>query len=74
MSHANIVKFIDSFEIDNSSFGTVLEYCEGPDLNTYLKKRKILSENEAKVILIQLLNGVKFMVIYLFFLKNIYLK
>lgn len=52
LSHANIVKFIDSFEIDNSSFGTVLEYCEGPDLNSYLKKRKSLPENEAKLLLV----------------------
>lgn len=32
LQHPNIVKLYDTVEIDNNSFCTVLEYCEGPDL------------------------------------------
>lgn len=34
---------------------TVLEYCDGTDLNQHLKKYKIIAEKEAKLILRQVL-------------------
>jgi tousled-like kinase len=37
LNHANIVRLYGTVEIDSNSFGTVLEYCEGPDLSFYLK-------------------------------------
>ena len=36
--HINIVQRYDSVEIDSESFGTILEYCDGLDLATYLKR------------------------------------
>ena len=38
INHVNIVKHFDSVEIDSDSFGTVLEFCNGLDLSTYLKR------------------------------------
>ena len=38
LNHPNIVRLYDTIEIDNNSFGTILEYCEGPDLSYYMKK------------------------------------
>jgi len=37
LSHPNIVRLYDHIEIDSNSFASVLEYCEGPDLSSYLK-------------------------------------
>jgi tousled-like kinase len=41
LKHPNIVRLYDTVEIDNNSFATILEYCEGPDLYFYLKKNKV---------------------------------
>ena len=51
VKHINIVSHFDSVEIDNESFGTILEYCEGLDLGSYLKRQKMIPEKEAKVII-----------------------
>lgn len=37
MAHDSIVRLFDVFEIDNDSFCTVLEVCEGHDLDVHLK-------------------------------------
>ncbi|CAD8120863.1 unnamed protein product [Paramecium sonneborni] len=55
LKHVNIVSLYDTQEIDQDSFCTVLEYCDGTDLNQHLKKYKILQEKEAKLILRQVL-------------------
>lgn len=47
------MRLYDIFEIDNSSFCTILEYCEGHDLDEYLKEQGALSEREARVIIAQ---------------------
>ena len=36
--HPRIVSLFDVFEIDANSFCTVLEYCDGHDLDFYLKQ------------------------------------
>ncbi len=47
--------------MDSDSFCSVLEYCDGLDLSTYLKRQKILNEKESKSIIKQILTGVKFL-------------
>jgi len=59
--HPRIVQLYDVFEIDANSFCTVLEYCEGGDLDTYLKKNIMLQEREAKLIIIQIFQGLKYL-------------
>lgn len=59
--HPNIVSHFDSVEIDSNSFCAVLEYCNGPDLATYLKKYKTIPEKDAKSITRQILSGLKFL-------------
>jgi tousled-like kinase len=39
--HPRIVQLFDVFEIDSNSFATVLEYCEGHDLDLHLKQHKV---------------------------------
>lgn len=46
-NHARIVRLFDVFPIDNNCFVTVLELCEGTDLDFYLKQHKTLDEVRA---------------------------
>lgn len=41
LNHPRVVKLYDVFEIDANSFCTVLEYCDGHDLDFYLKQVSI---------------------------------
>jgi len=59
--HPKIVTLYDVFEIDDNSFCTVLEYCNGPDLDLYLKLQPILSEREAKSIVTQIFYALNYL-------------
>eukprot|EP00826_Nyctotherus_ovalis_P034383 TRINITY_DN2854_c0_g1_i4.p1 TRINITY_DN2854_c0_g1~~TRINITY_DN2854_c0_g1_i4.p1 ORF type:complete len:320 (-),score=76.18 TRINITY_DN2854_c0_g1_i4:54-1013(-) len=61
LNHPRIVKQFDTIEIDNTSFGIVLELCEGPSLDIYLKQHGALTEKEAKVVIWQILTGLKYL-------------
>eukprot|EP01102_Stenamoeba_stenopodia_P007793 TRINITY_DN2198_c0_g1_i1.p1 TRINITY_DN2198_c0_g1~~TRINITY_DN2198_c0_g1_i1.p1 ORF type:complete len:773 (-),score=121.37 TRINITY_DN2198_c0_g1_i1:107-2425(-) len=61
LNHPRVVKLYDVFEIDDNSFCTVLEYCDGGDLDMYLKNHPILSEREAKSIISQIFQGLKYL-------------
>ena len=56
-----MVKHYDTVEIDHNSFCTILELCSGPDLYNYLKENKSIVEKEAKLIISQILSGVKYL-------------
>ncbi|KAI6237831.1 BMA-TLK-1, isoform e [Aphelenchoides besseyi] len=59
--HPRIVRQYDLFTIDNDSFCTVLEYCDGNDLDCYLKMHKTIPEKEARVIIMQVVSALKYM-------------
>jgi tousled-like kinase len=59
--HPRIVSLYDVFEIDTNSFATVLEICNGTDLEALLKERKRLAESHARAILLQVLSGMKYL-------------
>lgn len=61
LNHPRVVRLFDVFEIDNNSFCTVLEYCDGGDLDSYLKKFGCLAESEARVIIAQIFQGLKYL-------------
>lgn len=61
MSHPRIVQLYDVFEIDDNSFATVLEHCNGIDLDEKLKRNRTLSERDAKAILMQILTGLRYL-------------
>lgn len=46
LNHPRVVKLYDVFEIDANSFCTVLEYCDGHDLDFYLKQVSIVIVKE----------------------------
>ncbi|KAJ9189120.1 hypothetical protein P3X46_000451 [Hevea brasiliensis] len=55
--HNHIVRLWDTFEIDQNTFCTVLEYCSGKDLDAVLKATPILPEREARIIIVQIFQG-----------------
>lgn len=61
LNHPRVVRQYDTVEIDNNSFCTVLELCSGPDLHMYLKQHGVLPEKEAKLIISQILSGLKYL-------------
>lgn len=56
LSHPNIVKLIEVKETTTAKF-LVLEYCNGGNLYTYLKKHGTLSQYQAQDIICQLINA-----------------
>ncbi|MCQ2818322.1 MAG: protein kinase [archaeon] len=59
--HPAILRQYDTIAIDNESFCTVLEYCTGPDLGTYIKRNKSISEKDARIIITQILLGLEYL-------------
>ncbi|XP_057368352.1 serine/threonine-protein kinase tousled-like 2 isoform X4 [Daphnia carinata] len=61
LDHPRVVRLFDVFEIDANSFCTVLEYCDGHDLDFYLKQHKIIGEREARSIITQVVSALKYL-------------
>ncbi|XP_015787805.1 serine/threonine-protein kinase tousled-like 2 [Tetranychus urticae] len=61
LDHPRIVRLFDVFEIDPNSFCTVLEYCDGHDLDFYLKQHKCIPEREARSIIMQVVHALKYL-------------
>ncbi|XP_042364010.1 serine/threonine-protein kinase tousled-like 2 isoform X1 [Plectropomus leopardus] len=61
LDHPRIVKLYDYFSLDTDSFCTVLEYCEGNDLDFYLKQNKLMTEKEGRSIVMQIVNALKYL-------------
>lgn len=61
LKHPRVVQLVDIFEIDENTFCTVLEYCEGSDLDSYLRAHKTLPEKEARCIIAQVFSGLLYL-------------
>lgn len=62
LNHPNVVSLIDHFDLeDDGGFCTVLENCDGGDLDMHIKKHKILGEKEARAIILQVFEGLKYL-------------
>ncbi|KAJ6386258.1 hypothetical protein OIU77_029264 [Salix suchowensis] len=59
--HNHIVRLWDIFEIDQNTFCTVLEYCCGKDLDAVLKATPVLPEREARIIIVQIFQGLVYL-------------
>ncbi|CAI9768590.1 unnamed protein product [Fraxinus pennsylvanica] len=59
--HPHIVRLWDIFEIDPNTFCTVLEYCSGKDLDGVLKATPLLPEREARIIIVQIFQGLVYL-------------
>lgn len=61
ITHSKIVRLYDRFEVDINTFCTVLEYCEGNDLDIYLKQHSKISEHESKSVIMQIVQALKYL-------------
>ncbi len=61
LNHPNIVQYSDTVDFDENAFCTVLEYCDGQDLDKQLKEKGIFSEKEARKIIEKLLEVLKYL-------------
>ncbi|CAA7030032.1 unnamed protein product [Microthlaspi erraticum] len=59
--HHHIVRLWDKFRIDMDTFCTVLEYCSGKDLDVVLKATPNLPEKEARIIIVQIVQGLLYL-------------
>lgn len=59
--HPRIIRLWDVFEIDDTSFATVLDYNDGVDLETYLQTVKTIPEREARSIITQIVSALKYL-------------
>uniref|UniRef100_A0A1J3E2A1 Serine/threonine-protein kinase TOUSLED n=1 Tax=Noccaea caerulescens TaxID=107243 RepID=A0A1J3E2A1_NOCCA len=59
--HPHIVRLWDKFRIDLDTFCTVLEYCSGKDLDAVLKATPNLPEKEARIIIVQIVQGLLYL-------------
>ncbi|GIY91946.1 hypothetical protein CEXT_238502, partial [Caerostris extrusa] len=58
LDHPRVVKLYDVFEIDPN---LILEYCDGHDLDFYLKQHKNIPEREARCIIMQVVHALKYL-------------
>lgn len=61
LNHRNVVSLYDVFGIDVNSFCTVLEFCDGMDLDMYLKVNKRLQEREGRALILQVFIGLQYL-------------
>lgn len=61
LSHDRVVALHDVFEIDAHTFATVLQFCNGGDLDGLLKEQRTLPEKEARAILAQVCCGLAYL-------------
>uniref|UniRef100_A0A8C4NTI4 Tousled-like kinase 2 n=1 Tax=Dicentrarchus labrax TaxID=13489 RepID=A0A8C4NTI4_DICLA len=60
-NYHKIVLFSSFINPSDLLFCTVLEYCEGNDLDFYLKQHKLMSEKEGRSIIMQIVNALKYL-------------
>jgi len=62
LSHHNVVKLLDCFQLSETSLIFIVEYCDGDDLYTYIvNPQNQLSEKEVRNFLKQILYGLSFL-------------
>jgi len=61
LQHPRIVQLRECFAIDSNAFIMVLELCEGETLDMRLKMHGPMPEKEAKSIIVQILNGLRYL-------------
>jgi tousled-like kinase len=60
VSHPNVVTCLNYFELDDTAFVSVLQYCGGGDLHTLLRRSR-LSEDDARPIFVQMCLGLRYL-------------
>ncbi|GIL65220.1 hypothetical protein Vafri_18961 [Volvox africanus] len=61
LRHPAVVALLDVLEIDLDTFATVLELCEGGDLDGLLREHRTLPEREARSLMCQIFSGLRYL-------------
>uniref|UniRef100_A0A914R7L5 Protein kinase domain-containing protein n=1 Tax=Panagrolaimus davidi TaxID=227884 RepID=A0A914R7L5_9BILA len=61
LEHPNIVKMYDMLIIDQDTFCTILEYCNGNDLDHYLNEHGYLTEKETRLVIGQVVDALRYL-------------
>lgn len=61
LSHPRILRAHDSFELDNLTVVSVLDLCNGTDLDVVLRKNGVLPEREARSLIAQVFAGLVYL-------------
>jgi serine/threonine protein kinase len=61
LDHCRVVRLFDVFELSADCFCTVLEFCEGSDLDLVLKMNKFLPEREGRSIIVQVVSALRYL-------------
>ncbi|GIL88070.1 hypothetical protein Vretimale_6432 [Volvox reticuliferus] len=61
LRHPAVVALLDVLEIDLDTFATVLELCDGGDLDGLLREHRTLPEREARSLMCQIFSGLRYL-------------
>ncbi len=61
LDHCRVVRLYDVFELSADCFCTVLEFCDGSDLDLVLKMNKFLPERESRSIIVQVVSALRYL-------------
>ncbi|KAJ1612744.1 protein kinase [Cryptosporidium canis] len=61
LKHPNIVNMLHCFEVDNDRLVTIMELCDGPDLDTFIKTNGVIPEDLAVIWVRQILEGILYL-------------
>ena len=61
LDHPKVIQLYDVEILDDNTFVSIMEFSEGCDLDTYIKRHGFLREVEAKTILLQLIQGLRYL-------------
>lgn len=61
LKHPNIVNMLHCFEVDNDRLVTIMELCDGPDLDTFIKTNGSVPEELAIIWIRQILEGILYL-------------
>lgn len=61
LKHPNIVNMLHCFEVDNDRLVTIMELCDGPDLDTFIKTNGNVPEELAIIWIRQILEGILYL-------------
>ncbi|KAK6591203.1 hypothetical protein RS030_101630 [Cryptosporidium xiaoi] len=61
LKHPNIVNMLHCFEVDNDRLVTIMELCDGPDLDTFIKTNGYIPEKLAIIWIRQILEGILYL-------------
>ncbi|CAD2213495.1 tousled-like kinase [Angomonas deanei] len=61
LDHPSLTRLYEVFQLNDSMFVSVMEFCKGSDLDTYIKRYHTVKESDARLILEQIVSGLRYL-------------